>query len=64
MLKPAKKPLNAKKSHVTKAIKERNLQEVQKMYPNVDLRGSEASRVPHSGKVDALLIAHYGLGLV
>jgi hypothetical protein len=61
MLKPVKKPLNAKKGHVTKAIKERNIQEAVKMYPNVCLLGSERSKVPHLGKVDALLLAHYGL---
>jgi hypothetical protein len=63
MLRPVKKPLKAKKSHVTKMIKERNTQEAQKMYPLVNFLGSEKSKVPHLGKVDALLLAHYGLGI-
>ena len=32
-----------------------------RQFPNVDLRKSERARKPHDGKVDALLIAWYGL---
>lgn len=32
----------------------------QRLYPRVDLRASERSRIAHGGVVDALLIAEYG----
>lgn len=47
-----------------KLRKERNTREAQKMFPNLDLRASDRARVPHSGKVDSLLIANYGLSLL
>jgi hypothetical protein len=59
-----KKPLNAPKSKLYKLGKERNVREAQKRYPNVDLKGTERSKVAHLGKVDALLIADYGLSLI
>ncbi len=41
--------------------KERSLTAAQRLCPGVDLRATERSKVPHSGLVDALLIAAYGL---
>jgi len=43
-----------------KTTKEQALEVVKMLYPNVDLYSSERSTVPHTGIVDALLIAEYG----
>lgn len=40
--------------------KQKSLQAVDKIWPGVDLRATKRSRTPHSGIVDALLIAEYG----
>jgi len=40
--------------------KARALIAAQRLFPNVDLRATERCRKPHSGKVDALLLAEYG----
>ncbi len=40
--------------------KARALIAARRLFPGVDLRGSERSRKDHAGKVDALLIAYYG----
>lgn len=47
-----------------KLRKERNLREAQKLFPTLDLRANEKCRVPHSGKVDSLLIANFGLSFL
>jgi hypothetical protein len=44
-----------------RAIKLRNKKAAMRLYPAVDLRGSERSREAHEGIVDALLIAHWAL---
>lgn len=40
--------------------KKKSLIAVGRLFPGIDLRGTEKSRVPHDGMVDALLIAEYG----
>ena len=43
-----------------KTTKEQALEAVKKLYPTLDLYSSEHSTVPHTGIVDAVLIATYG----
>ena len=43
-----------------KTTKEQALEVVKVLYPNIDLYSSERSTVPHTGIVDAVLIAEYG----
>lgn len=43
-----------------KTTKEQALEAVRRIYPNVDLFASERSTVPHTGIVDALLLAEWG----
>lgn len=43
-----------------KTTKEQALEAIQILYPAVDLFASERSTVPHTGIVDAVLIAEYG----
>lgn len=40
--------------------KKRSLMAFQRLYPGIDLRASNRCKIPHSGLVDALLIAEYG----
>ncbi len=40
--------------------KERNLIAFKRLYPKLDLRGSDRAKKQHEGLVDALLIAEYG----
>ncbi len=40
--------------------KQSSILAAQRLYPGVDLRRSERSRVPHDGLAEALLIAEYG----
>lgn len=58
------KPPGANKAQLYKASKQRNVREAQKMFPKVDLLATERSKVPHLGKVDALLLAKFGLSLL
>ena len=60
-IKKGKKKLSASQAY--KLRKERNLREAQKLFPLVDFRASEKCRVAHSGKVDSILIANFGLTL-
>lgn len=39
----------------------RALETAQKLFPSVDLRSSERAKLAHDGKVDALMIAEYGV---
>lgn len=43
-----------------KTTKEQALEALKEIYPEVDLYSSERSTVPHSGIVDAILLAVYG----
>ena len=43
-----------------KTTKEQALEVVKKLYPTLDLYSSERSTVPHTGIIDAILIATYG----
>ena len=40
--------------------KKRSVIAAGRLFPNIDLRATERSRVPHSGMLDALLIAEWG----
>lgn len=40
--------------------KERSLIAARVLYPQIDLRATERSHTPHTGKADALLLATYG----
>jgi len=48
------------KREIGKTTKEQALEVIKVLFPNVDLYSSERSTVPHSGIVDAILIAEYG----
>lgn len=39
----------------------RALETAQKLFPSVELRASERAKVPHDGKVDALMISEFGV---
>jgi crossover junction endodeoxyribonuclease RuvC len=43
-----------------KTAKQRSVSVALRRYPKIDFRRSTRGKVPHSGKVDALLIAEYG----
>jgi len=44
--------------------KEKSLEVVRKIFPNVNLLATKRSRKPHEGIIDALLIAEYGRRLL
>lgn len=57
--KPAKPTKDGKPANPKIDTKAMALVAARRLYPNVNLLATEGSKVPHSGIVDALLIAHY-----
>ena len=53
-----KKPSTSGKTQVTDT-KAMSLLAAKRLFPDVDLRATERSTIPHDGKIDSLLIAEY-----
>ena len=53
-----KKPSTSGKTQVTDT-KAMSLLAAKRLFPDVDLRATERSKIPHDGKIDSLLLAEY-----
>src|SRR5690606_29666493 len=56
---PSKTDKNGKVKQGKVLTKLTSLKAVKRLFPNVDLRATDKSKIPHDGLVDALLIAEY-----
>lgn len=56
---PSKTDKNGKVKQGKVLTKLTSLKAFKRLFPDVDLRGTERSKVPHDGLVDAILIAEY-----